>query len=56
MIRNMIEKNKIMENYDSSDNLSVIFNKKTKKAVIKDLVHITNDMGVTRHYTPAAQE
>ena len=36
--------------------ISDIFNKKSKKFLIKDLTHVTNDTGKTRHYTPAAQE
>lgn len=49
-----IEKEKIMDN--NGENISDIFDKKTKKSLISNLTHITNDMGKTRHYTPAAQE
>lgn len=33
-----------------------IFLKKLKKYSVKNLTHVTNDTGETRHYTPAAQE
>jgi hypothetical protein len=36
--------------------ISDIFYKKSKKSGIKDLIHVTNDTGKTRHYTPASQE
>ena len=36
--------------------MSDIFDKKSKKSIIKDLIHVTNDTGKTRHYTPGAQE
>lgn len=36
--------------------LSDIFDKKSKKSILKDLTHVNNDTGKTRHYTPAAQE
>jgi hypothetical protein len=36
--------------------ISDIFDKKSKIYPIKDLTHVTNDSGKTRHYTPAAQE
>jgi len=42
--------------YDKKTNISHIFDKKSKKSIIKDLTHVTNDTGKTRHYTPAAQE
>lgn len=37
-------------------NTPILFNKKTKKLVLKPLKHIYSDTGKTRHYTPAAQE
>jgi hypothetical protein len=49
-----VERKEIMDDYEN--NTSVIFDKKSKKYLINDLTHITNDTGKTRHYTPAAQE
>ena len=37
-------------------NTPILFNKKIKKGVVKPLKHIYSDTGITRHYTPAAQE
>jgi hypothetical protein len=36
--------------------ISVLFEKKHQKPLVKNLTHITSDTGITRHYTPAAQE
>ena len=36
--------------------ISDIFDKKSKKSILKDLTHVNNDTGKSRHYTPAAQE
>lgn len=38
------------------DNTPLLFNKKIKKGVVKPLKHIYSDTGITRHFTPAAQE
>lgn len=38
------------------NNISVLFEKKYQKPLVKNLTHITSDTGITRHYTPAAQE
>lgn len=38
------------------DNTPIIFEKKSKKILVKSLTHINNDTGKTKHYTPAAQE
>ena len=55
--------NKLDENLSESLNISkqgvttpVIFNKKKNKTVYKPLQHVTNDIGITRHQPPAAQE
>jgi hypothetical protein len=43
--------------YETKNNLPVLFANKTKKVEVKrPLTHIKNDTGLTRHYTPAAQE
>lgn len=44
--------------YDDREdiNLPVLFNNKNKKNIVKNLTHVYNDTGKTRHYTPAAQE
>lgn len=53
--------NKNTKNFDLknqvNDNLPVLLTKTIKKIkVIKPLIHLKNDTGKTRHYTPAAQE
>lgn len=51
-----------MNTYDSrkdnhiSSNTPILFKKKNKKNIVKNLTHVFNDTGKTRHYTPAAQE
>jgi hypothetical protein len=40
----------------ANDNTPLLFNKKIKKGVVKPLKHIYSDTGITRHFTPAAQE
>ena len=47
---------KIEKEIVNKENLSVLFEKKYQKPLIKNLTHITSDTGITRHYTPAAQE
>ena len=34
----------------------LLLHKKIKKGVVKPLKHIYSDTGITRHFTPAAQE
>ena len=41
---------------ETLDNSPILFNKKIKKGVVKPLKHIYSDTGITRHFTPAAQE
>jgi hypothetical protein len=38
------------------NNTSVLFNKKSNKKISKPLTYIKSDTGMTRHFTPAAQE
>jgi uncharacterized protein YunC (DUF1805 family) len=38
------------------DNTPVLFNKKSKRYVVKPLTYINSDTGITKHFTPAAQE
>jgi hypothetical protein len=40
----------------TNENTPLLFNKKIKKEVVKPLKHIYSDTGITRHFTPAAQE
>jgi hypothetical protein len=51
----MIRENDEIMNSEEKMSLN-IFDKKSKKYKIKNLMHLTNDTGETRHYTPAAQE
>lgn len=44
------------DNKDINLNIPVLFNNKNKKNIVKNLTHVYNDTGKTRHYTPAAQE
>lgn len=37
-------------------NTPLIFKKKQKRSLIKSLDYIQSDVGMTRHYPPAAQE
>ena len=37
-------------------NLPILFDKKSKTTISKQLNYIKSDTGKTRHYTPAAQE
>lgn len=53
-VRNKSE-NLQLEN-DFNYNTPVLFNKKSKRCVIKPLTHINSDTGITKHFTPAAQE
>ena len=50
--------NSILYNKTSSlkNNTPIIFKKKKNKSFIKTLQYKSNDTGLTRHYTPAAQE
>ena len=41
---------------DLDYNTPVLFNKKSKRYVVKPLTYINSDTGITRHFTPAAQE
>ena len=43
-------------NINSKNETPVLFNKKSKKIVIKPLSYIRSDTGKTRHFTPGAQE
>jgi hypothetical protein len=54
-VRNKSETNLQLEN-DFNYNTPVLFNKKSKRCVIKPLIHINSDTGITKHFTPAAQE
>lgn len=44
------------KNISNTNNYPLLFNKKMKKLTVKPLKYIYNDMGKTRHFTPAAQE
>ena len=54
-IQNKSEINLQLKN-DLDYNTPVLFSKKSKRYVIKPLTHINSDTGITRHFTPAAQE
>ena len=41
---------------DLNNNTPSLFNKKSQKSISKSLVYIKTDTGITRHFTPAAQE
>jgi hypothetical protein len=41
---------------DLNYNTPVLFNKKSKRYVIKPLTYMNSDAGITKHFTPAAQE
>jgi len=51
---NKIEIKKVLHLNDN--NTPLLFNKKSHKIINKPLVHIRIDTGITRHFTPAAQE
>lgn len=53
--KNKLEKNLQLKN-DLDYNTPVLFNKKSKRYVVKPLTYINSDTGITRHFTPAAQE
>lgn len=64
-MNNSKKESKIYSSFSNSDlysskeikeNTSLLFNKKIKKGVVKPLKHIYSDTGITRHFTPAAQE
>jgi hypothetical protein len=38
------------------NNTPALFNKKSHKRISKPLTYIKSDTGMTRHFTPAAQE
>ena len=54
-VQNKSETNLQSEN-DLNYNTPVLFNKKSKRCVIKPLTYINSDTGITKHFTPAAQE
>jgi hypothetical protein len=41
---------------DLDNNTPVLFNKKSKRYVVKPLTYINSDTGISRHFIPAAQE
>ena len=51
-----IEKKISNSQYNPEQNVPILFQKKIKINIVKPLTHIENDTGITRHYTPAAQE
>lgn len=53
--RNTYEKD-ISVNTNIECNTPVLFAKKRKKYIVKPLTYIESDTGITRHFTPAAQE
>ena len=53
-IQNKSEINQLKNDLDY--NTPVLFNKKSKRYVVKPLLYINSDTGITRHFTPAAQE
>ena len=53
-IQNKSEINQLKKDLDY--NTPVLFNKKSKRYVVKPLSYINSDTGITRHFTPAAQE
>ena len=53
-IQNKSEINQLKNDLDY--NTPVLFNKKSKRYVVKPLSYINSDTGITRHFTPAAQE
>jgi hypothetical protein len=54
-IQNKSEINFQLKN-DLDYNTPVLFNNKSKRYIIKPLTYINSDTGITRHFTPAAQE
>jgi hypothetical protein len=48
--------NKKCQQLSLENNTPLLFNKKSNKRVIKPLIYIKTDTGITRHFTPAAQE
>ena len=56
---NKLKTNIIVKEYENTDlnkNIPMLFSIKSKITTSKPLSYIKNDTGVTRHYTPAAQE
>ena len=54
-IQNKSEINPQLEK-DLNYNTPILFIKKSKRCVIKPLTYINSDTGITKHFTPAAQE
>ena len=54
-VRNKSETNLKLEK-DLNYNTPVLFNKKSKRCVVKPLTYINSDTGITKHFSPAAQE
>lgn len=52
---NKIKINKVCQ-LNMGNNTPLLFNKKSHKIISKALVYIKTDTGITRHFTPAAQE
>jgi hypothetical protein len=52
---NQIKINKVLQ-LNLDNNTPLLFNKKSHKIISKPLVYIKTDTGITRHFTPAAQE
>lgn len=48
--------NKKCQQLSLENNTPLLFNKKSHKRIIKPLIYIKTDTGITRHFTPAAQE
>jgi len=46
----------MQKNIHLENNTPALFNKKSHKRISKSLTYIKSDTGMTRHFTPAAQE
>jgi hypothetical protein len=53
--KKVLNKSKL-DTYNISYNTPMLFIKKNKQVILKNITHIKSDTGETKHFTPATQE